>query len=75
MEMHSKQGIFKDVVNSIRAIFRDKWYHIKTRVTFSGEETRLNEHGIARHRMLDKCGGVKIILLSFIPFMRLLWNF
>ena len=41
-EEHSKQGFFKDIVDGMRAISRDKRYHIKARLAFSGKETEFS---------------------------------
>jgi len=44
VETHGEQGIFKNIADSVRVVFGNKWYEVKTRVTIEGKETRLSRH-------------------------------
>jgi len=43
-EIHGQQGIFESVADSVKVVFRNKCYEVKTRVTIERKETRLGRH-------------------------------
>ena len=48
-ETHGEQGIFESIADSIRVVFGNKCYKVKTRVTI-----------VAKYVTVDEFGGVRV---------------
>jgi len=46
METHGQQGVFESVVDSVRVVFGNEWYKVKTGVTIDRKETRLGRNDV-----------------------------